>query len=142
MGLLERLKLGNFLTDEQENYPEVDIEAEGAEAEERATYSEPAYPKTASGVSMKSGNSIEMKVVKPEGFENCKSIADLLLSKKTVLLNLEDTNKEAARRLIDFLSGVAYAIGGDLNVVANGTFVITPSNVDVSDEDIAVEEEQ
>ena len=48
------------------------------------------------------------------------------------MLNLEATNKETARRILDFLSGVAYSIGGQLKRVANNTFVITPNNVDVS----------
>lgn len=93
------------------------------------------------GVSMSSGTSIEMKVVKPDSFDTVTQIADLLLSKKTVLLNLEDTNKETSRRLIDFLSGIAYAIEGDLKRIANNTFVITPHNVAVSDERVRQETE-
>ncbi len=89
-----------------------------------------------SNFSMSSGASIEMKVVKPEGLEKVEQIADYLLDRKTVLLNLEDTNKENARRLIDFLNGVAYAINGSLKKVANSTYVITPSNVDVSGESL------
>lgn len=96
------------------------------EAPERTTASRP------SNVSVSTGASIEMKVVKPDSIESVGQIADQLLSRKTILLNLEDTNKETARRLIDFLHGVAYAIGGNLKKVANCTYVITPSNVDIS----------
>ena len=78
------------------------------------------------------GSSIEMKVVTPKSYDTVTQIADLLLSKKTVLLNLEDTNRETARRLIDFLSGVAYALGGDVQKVAENTYAVTPSNVAVS----------
>lgn len=85
-----------------------------------------------SNVSVSTGSSIEMKVVKPDSIDSVGQIADQLLSRKTILLNLEDTNKETARRLIDFLHGVSYAIGGNLKKVANCTYVITPSNVDVS----------
>ena len=49
-----------------------------------------------------------------------------------MVLNLEATNKEDARHMIDFLSGVVYSINGNLRKVANNTFVITPNNVDVS----------
>ena len=56
-----------------------------------------------------------------------------LLSRRTVVLNLENTNKETARRLIDFLSGVAYSIDGSLKKIASNAYVITPSNVDVGD---------
>ncbi len=79
-----------------------------------------------------SGSSLELKVVKPDRYENVNQIADHLLNRRTVVLNLEGTNKETARRLIDFLSGVAYSIDGQLKRVANNTFVITPHNVDVS----------
>ncbi len=77
-------------------------------------------------------SNLELKVVKPDRYENVNQIADHLLNRRTVVLNLEGTNKETARRLIDFLSGVAYSIDGQLKRVANNTFVITPHNVDVS----------
>lgn len=98
-------------------------------------------PARASNVSVSTGSSIEMKVVKPDKLESVTQIADQLLDRKTILLNLEDTNKETARRLIDFLNGVAYAISGNLKKVANCTYVITPSNVDVSGEQIKESQE-
>ena len=79
---------------------------------------------------------IELKVVKPERFESVSQIADHLLSRRTVVLNLENTNKETARRLIDFLSGVAYSINGQLKKIASNAYVITPDNVDVSGEQL------
>jgi len=82
---------------------------------------------------MGGGNAIELKVVKPQNFEDSAQVADHLLSKRTVVLNLEDTNKEAARRILDFLTGVAYSIGGNIKKVANSAYVVTPSNVDVSE---------
>lgn len=78
------------------------------------------------------GGTLELKVIRPEGYDAAPTIADHLLSGRTVVLNLEATNKETARRLIDFLSGIAYSIDGSLRRVANNTFVITPNNVDVS----------
>ncbi len=85
------------------------------------------------GISL-SGSAIELKVVKPERFESASQIANHLLNKRTVVLNLENTNKETARRLIDFLCGVAYSIDGQLKKVATNAYVITPNNVDVSGE--------
>lgn len=87
------------------------------------------------------GSSIEMKVVKPDSLDSVTQIADHLLDRRTILLNLEDTNRETARRLVDFLQGVAYAINGTLKKVANCTYVITPSNVDVSGEQIKESQE-
>ena len=58
-------------------------------------------------------------------------IADHLKAKRTVVLNLEQTNKDIARRLVDFLSGVAYANEGKIKKIANSTYLITPYHVDL-----------
>lgn len=74
---------------------------------------------------------LKVVLVKPEHFEDASTIADHLNNKRTVVLNLESTNKEVSRRLVDFLSGVAYANNGQIKRVANSTFIITPYNVDI-----------
>jgi cell division inhibitor SepF len=81
-----------------------------------------------------SGTSLELKVIRPERWESVNQIADHLINRRTVVLNLEATNKETARRMIDFLLGVVYTIEGDIKKVAANTWVITPSNVDLSQE--------
>ncbi len=70
-------------------------------------------------------------LVKPDRFENAAEIADHLKDRRTVVLNLEQTVKDVSRRLVDFLSGVAYANEGKIKRVANSTFIITPYNVDL-----------
>ena len=89
-------------------------------------------PQQMGGISL-SGSNIKMQVVRPETYDSdtATQIANHLLNKCTVVLNLEKTSKEASRRLIDFLTGVAYSIGGDLKNIATNAYVITPSNVDV-----------
>ena len=74
---------------------------------------------------------LQVVLVKPERYDDAGSIADHLNSKHTVVLNLEDTNRDISRRLLDFLSGVAYANSGQIKRVANGTYIITPYNVDI-----------
>lgn len=74
---------------------------------------------------------LQVVLVKPERFENAAEIADHLREKRTVVLNLESTQKEVARRLVDFLSGVAYANEGQIKKVAVSTYIITPYNVDI-----------
>lgn len=74
---------------------------------------------------------LQVVLVKPERFEEAAPIADNLNAKRTVVLNLEGTNRDIARRLLDFLSGVAYASNGQIKRVANSTYIITPYNVDV-----------
>ena len=74
---------------------------------------------------------LKVVLVKPERFENASEIADHLKDKRTVVLNLESTNKDVARRLIDFLSGVAYAGEGKIKKVAANTYMITPYHVEL-----------
>lgn len=74
---------------------------------------------------------LKVVLVKPERFENASEIADHLKEKRTVVLNLESTNKDVARRLIDFLSGVAYGGEGKIKKVAANTYIITPYSVDI-----------
>ena len=84
------------------------LENDGFEEEERSVRSsESSFASRGNSVNVISGASIEMKDVTPKSLDTVTQIADLLVSKKTVLLNLENTNRETARRLIDFLSGSA-----------------------------------
>ena len=82
-------------------------------------------------VNINATTQLQVVLVKPERFEDASTIADQLNAKRTVVLNLESTGKEVSRRLIDFLSGVAYANNGQIKRVANSTFIITPYNVDI-----------
>ena len=98
-----------------------------------------SYSAPSSAGSSRKGNVVNINataqlavvLVKPDRFENAAEIADHLKEKRTVVLNLEQTNKDVARRLVDFLSGVAYANEGKIKKVANSTFIITPYNVDI-----------
>ena len=82
-------------------------------------------------VNIRAATQLQVVLVKPEKFEDASPIADHLREKRTVVLNLESTNKEIARRLLDFLSGVAYANEGKIKKVAISTYIITPYNVDI-----------
>ena len=108
---------------------------------ERSSRNEPAYGNSAGDepenrrsnkvVNIRAATQLQVVLVKPERFENASEIADHLREKRTVVLNLESTNKEIARRLLDFLSGVAYANEGKIKKVAISTYIITPYNVDI-----------
>ena len=119
--------------EENEEYYGEDVMEEEETAPVRPSETYTGRP---SNITAISGSSIEMKVVTPSTYESVTQIADLLLSHKTVLLNLEKTNKETSKRLIDFLSGVAYALSGEIQKVADNTYAITPSNVAVSKETV------
>ena len=78
-----------------------------------------------------------MVLFKPEHYgEEVRAIADELLKRHTVVLNLENTEKNISRRILDFLSGVAYAQNGKIKPVATRTFIITPYNVDLTGDDV------
>jgi len=83
-------------------------------------------------VNLNSAPQLKVVLVKPERFETAAEIADNLRDKCTVVMNLEQTGKDIARRLIDFLSGVAYAQDGKIKKVASSTYIITPYNVDLA----------
>ena len=85
-------------------------------------------------VSIHGSSQYQVVVVKPERFEDASGIADHLIAKRAVLLNLEAVTPDLKRRLVDFLSGVAYTNGGQIKPVANSTYIITPCNVNVMGE--------
>ena len=76
---------------------------------------------------------VQIVLARPADFSEVRSIGDDLKRQKTVLLNLEQVKNDDARRIMDFLSGVAYSIDGSLKKIATNAYVITPSNVDVGD---------
>ena len=81
-----------------------------------------------------SDGNIELKVVRPASFEEVSEIADYLIDGCTVVLNLELLDGAQTLRMLDFLNGVTYSTEGDIKNVAKSTYIITPNNVDVSDE--------
>ena len=110
-----------------------------------AAPAEPAAPPVTGGgrrnkvVNIQTTAQLQVVLVKPSAFTDAKQIADHLIAKKTVVLNLETASPENKRRIIDFLVGVAYANGGSLKPVANLTYLITPYNVGFIGEDLVGE---
>ena len=82
-------------------------------------------------VNINTTTQLQVVRVKPEKFQDASAIADHLRDKRTVVLNLESANKDVARRMVDFLSGAAYAQEGKIKKVAVATYIITPYNVDI-----------
>lgn len=73
----------------------------------------------------------KMILVEPRAYSESQQIADHLKRRNSVVVNLKRVTTDQARRIIDFLSGTLYAIGGDLQKLGNGIFLCTPKNVDV-----------
>ena len=98
-------------------------------------YEEPKKP--AASIVANTGDAdsnIELKVVRPATFEEVSDIADHLIAGCTVVLNMELLDNVATVRMLDFLNGVTYSNDGEIKNVAKSTYIITPHNVDVSDE--------
>lgn len=88
-------------------------------------------------VNINAKTQLQVVVRNPVSFgEEVRSIADELLRRHTVVLNLEKTDKETSRRIVDFLSGVAYANNGKIKRIATSTFIITPYTVDLTGDDV------
>ncbi|MCR4749601.1 MAG: cell division protein SepF [Lachnospiraceae bacterium] len=80
----------------------------------------------------KTGNGMEVCVIKPTSFEESREITDTLLANRTVVLNMEGLEVNLAQRIIDFASGSCYAIHGNLQKISHYIFIITPASVDIS----------
>ena len=129
MSILDELKkLAHPYEDEDEEFGDFDDTSAKDVFEDRRIKPEERRNKV---VNIHATTQLKVILVKPERFENASEIADQLKDKRTVVLNLESTNKDVARRLIDFLSGVAYAGEGKIKKVAANTYIITPDHVDI-----------
>ena len=95
-------------------------------------------------VTMQAGSG-KMILLEPRAFSESQQIADHLKKRNTVVVNMKRVTSEQAKRIIDFLSGTVYAIGGDLQKIGVGIFLCTPKNVNVegtiSEEDGKKQEE-
>ncbi|HIY22123.1 MAG TPA: cell division protein SepF [Candidatus Flavonifractor merdigallinarum] len=145
MGLMDELKRLARPYEDEEDVDDYEEDFEDSRRSDRGDYTErkSAAKKEPASFSMEqerrsnkvvnihTTTQLQVVLVKPDRFENAAEIADHLREKRTVVLNLEQTNKEIARRLLDFLSGVAYANEGKIKKVALSTYIITPYNVDI-----------
>ena len=103
-----------------------------APARSSYTPQRPVRPKEGRVVSMgPAGGQMQVVLIRPERFETAAEVADHLRDRRPVLVNLETTPKDVTRRLVDFLSGVTYAIDGNIKKVAANIYIITPPNVDL-----------
>ena len=76
-------------------------------------------------------NGSKMILLEPRAYSESQQIADYLKARSAVVVNLKRVTPDQAKRIVDFLSGTLYAIGGDLQKLGNGIFLCTPNNVNV-----------
>ena len=140
MKLLDTLR-DYFLPAEQDDdyQPDTPKEVQPVHQSQSSDIMESPDEKRNKVVNIQATAQLQVVLVKPEVFTDAKQIADHLIAKKTVVLNLETASSEDKRRIIDFLVGVAYANGGSLKPVANLTYIITPYNVGFQGEELVGE---
>ena len=145
MGFMDDLKkLTKPYSEDEDDFDEFDDEprpsrasrstAQSSSSSLDVNFDDTASRRSTSGskvVNIHTTAQMQVVLVKPDRFDNVSDIAEHLRSKHAVVLNLEATNKDVARRLVDFLSGCAYALDGKIKKIAISTYIITPYNVDI-----------
>ena len=134
MGLFDELKrLTRPYDDEEEEFEEFEAEPKAEKRREATTsiFDTQTERRSNKVVNIHTTTQLQVVLVKPDRFESAPEIADHLREKRTVVLNLESVDKNVARRLLDFVAGVAYASEGKIKKVAAFTYIVTPFNVDI-----------
>lgn len=138
MGFFDELKK---LTHQNQNDEEEETYEEEDYSEEEYVPQEPKRTREISRsdfdrrnnkvVNIHTTTQLQVVLVKPSKYTEARDIADHLKFKRTVVLNLENTDPEEGKRLLDFLSGVAYGSGGKLKKVSLATYIVTTNHVDI-----------
>lgn len=131
MGVFDKIK-NSFVNNDEEEY-------EGLYEDGTADYVDVASERRNREVNIRATTSLQIVLARPNDFSEVKSIGSDLNEQKTVLLNLENVKDADAKRILDFLSGVAFANGADIKMMAQKTFAIMPKNVGFSGVDLMSE---
>jgi cell division inhibitor SepF len=124
----ERLREKNKTVEDEIEFKDFEEKVEN----EKPPVAPPVKKEEPAPASIEGGN-IELKVVRPESFEDVSIAADHLIDGCTVVLNLELLDRPAVIRMLDFLNGVTYTLDGEIKNVAPNTYIITPSGIDIND---------
>ncbi|MGD6816256.1 cell division protein SepF [Metabacillus sp. 84] len=141
MSIKNRFK--NFFVLDEEDY---EYQEEQTFEEEYGSAEQPAAKKEGKQnvVSLQSvQKSSKVVLCEPRAYSEAQDIADQLKNRRAIVVNLQRIQHDQAKRIVDFLSGTVYAIGGDIQKVGLNIFLCTPDNVDVSGtiSELAVEDE-
>jgi len=135
MSIKNRFKSFFALEDEEYEYVENDEEQSEVEYEQQPPMTQKTQPQTSKQnvVSLQSiQKSSKVILSEPRVYAEAQEIADQLKNRRAVVVNLQSIQKDQAKRIVDFLSGTVYAIGGDIQRIGTNIFLCTPDNVDVS----------
>ncbi len=144
MGLLDRLMDTMRLNDDDDEYFDDEEDYEEEKPAKKSRFSrddddvddddEDAKPRlfSRSSKSTSPRRSMEVTLVKPNSIDDGSLIADYLLSGRAVVLNMEGIHTEVAQRIIDFASGAAYSMNGNLQKISSFIFIVTPESIELS----------
>jgi cell division inhibitor SepF len=108
---------------------------ETAPAAAPSTFTNPSFTTRSTSVRPMPVDAAKVTVIAPSRFGDAKDIADCVKENRPVIVNLQVADRDLQRRMIDFCSGVTYAVGGEMEKVADQVFLLAPTNVKVSDEE-------
>lgn len=117
-------------TSEEEDLMEFEEEVEPRREDSRTQTVNPVN-KRSKVVNIHTTAQLKVVVMSPMSFEEARDVADYLKTKNPVVINLETLPKDVARRIVDFLGGSVYALGGNIQKISNGIFLATPYNVSI-----------
>jgi cell division inhibitor SepF len=139
---MNMLNIGSDEAREDEEYEEECYETENSYSKSRRNFSqiEEESPYSAKNIGAKvipmntAISSNKMVITQPTCYEDVQEIGEYLKNKKSVIVNLENVNKEDARRILDFMGGAAFIVEGTIQKVSNLIYLITPRNVEIQND--------
>ncbi|MGM1046511.1 cell division inhibitor SepF [Paenibacillus uliginis N3/975] len=130
MGVMNRFM--NFLgLQEEEEVVEREVLAAQEEPVETTPFEQRKSVKSGNVVSIHSQKNVKVVLLEPRSYDEAQEIADHLRSFRTVVVNLQRVRNDQALRIIDFLSGTVYALGGGISKVGGNIFLCTPDTVEI-----------
>jgi cell division inhibitor SepF len=133
MTIKSKFKSFFALEDEYEYKETEEYEEEEMVEEPRRTRSGTHQPAKQNVVSLQSVQKTSKVVLyEPRSYSEAQDVADHLKNRRAIIVNLQRIDMDQAKRIVDFLSGTVYAIGGDIQRIGQNIFLCTPDNVDVS----------
>ncbi|MEG6616459.1 cell division protein SepF [Peptococcaceae bacterium 1198_IL3148] len=123
-------KMMGFMGLDEEGYEDEKLEQDTALEEPK----ELGRRKGGTVVSLHTQRQVQVVLAEPSSYDEVQNIADNLKNRRSVIVNLEKTDPELSRRVIDFMSGTTYALNGNMQKVGQGIFLFAPNNVDITNE--------
>ena len=143
MGMISKLKNFFYLDEEEEQEIQptakepVSLPQETVTRKTKKIVNSHGEEKTLNVINIQSANSLKnakVVIVEPRVYAEAQDISEHLKNKRAIIVNLQRIDHEAGKRIIDFLSGTVYALGGDIQRIGDNIFLCTPENVEVSGE--------